>query len=95
MSIEKDESPTDFICKIFQLGDLTVPKDVISEIAAQIEQEVYKNHYIRKTRINRIMTIHSAKGLEATYIFVQFERKWFPVNDEMKRKLFVGFTRAK
>jgi superfamily I DNA/RNA helicase len=95
LSIEKDESPTDFIYKIFQLGDLTVPEEVISEIGAQIEQEVYKNHYIRKTRINRIMTIHSAKGLEATYIFVQFERKWFPVNDEMKRKLFVGFTRAK
>ena len=95
LSIMTSETSIEYLTKIFNLGGVAIPEEVKNEISMQLSQEVHKNHYIRMKGINRIMTIHSAKGLEATYVFVQFERKSYSINDETRRKLFVAFTRAK
>lgn len=93
--IGKGESVIEYLMKIFYLGSVSIPDHVQTEIKSQLDNEVYRNHYIRVKHINRIMTIHSSKGLEANYVFVQFERKNFNLDEEHKRKLFVAFTRAK
>lgn len=56
---------------------------------------MYLNHYINHEKINRIMTIHSSKGLEADNVFIRFTDIPFYYNEEYKRKLYVAFTRAK
>lgn len=84
-----------YLKKIFFLGKIKIPEKVLDEISEQVNQDIYKNHYIRYSKKNRIMTIHSSKGLEAEQVFLNFTRKRYKVDEEMKRKLFVAFTRAK
>lgn len=93
--IKDGETAVQYLQKIFLLVDIDVPKTVLIELNDQLNQDVYRSQYILYKNANRIMTIHSSKGLEAEYVFMQFKRKTFTINDETKRKLFVGFTRAK
>lgn len=93
--IKKEETVVEYLKRIFLLGDVMIPQSVLLELNDQLNQEVYKSQYMLYQNINRIMTIHSSKGLEAKYVFMQFKRKTFYINEETKRKFFVGFTRAK
>lgn len=95
LAIKNGETVVNYLKRIFLLGDIMIPQSVLTELNDQLNQDVYRSQYILYQNVNRIMTIHSSKGLEAKYVFMQFKRKTFSINDETKRKLFVGFTRAK
>lgn len=95
LAIQNGETVVEYLERIFLLGDATIPQSVLTELNDQLNHAIYKSQYILYRNVNRIMTIHSSKGLEAEYVFMQFRRKTFAINDETKRKLFVGFTRAK
>ena len=68
-------------------------EDTISEIVKKLEDEKYKYAYYVCDKNNRIMTIHSSKGLEANNIIIVLE-SW-KIDEEFKNKLFVAITRAK
>ncbi len=69
--------------------------DVIAELKNLLNFEVYSMHYLKHENENRIMTIHSSKGLEADNVFVRIAKCPYKINDEYRRKLFVAFSRAK
>lgn len=95
LSILPHEKLIDYVIKIFKYGDVELSEEIKFEISNQMEDIVYRNYYIRVSNANRIMTIHSSKGLEANCVFVVLTRNSFNISEETKRKLFVAFTRAK
>lgn len=95
LNILPHEKLIDYVIKIFKYGEVELSEVVKSEISKQMDDSVYRNHYLRVKNVNRIMTIHSSKGLEADSVFVLLSRNGYNIDDETKRKLFVAFTRAK
>ena len=67
----------------------------ISEIIFKLEDEKYKYNYYVIEKENRIMTIHSSKGLESDNAIVVLDNPYDIINEEFKNKLFVAITRAK
>lgn len=92
---EKFNNFGSFLKNIMALGTIQVSDSITYELNNQLSDNSVYYHYFKTDGLNRIMTIHSSKGLEATYVFVQLIRKSFNVDEELKRKLFVAFTRAK
>lgn len=95
LSIKPAEKAINYIERIFKLSDVQIPKEILNELDAQLFNQTVINHYTKYKVVNRVMTIHSSKGLESNKVFLKFERKEYGINAETKRKLFVGFTRAK
>ncbi len=89
-----NESFGDYLSRILKIVNTKCPNDLINEISLLIEDEIYSNHYYLRSDINRIMTIHSSKGLESDTVVVLLEYD-FSLNSSTKRKYFVAFSRAK
>lgn len=93
--IEDTEKPIgDYIEGFFKIIDSTDYSDVVSSIVEQLENPHHRDHYLRQAGVNRAMTIHSSKGLEADNVILLIENDW-NINEEYRRKLFVAFTRTK
>lgn len=73
--------------------NILLSEDTINEIVKKLEDEKYKYAYYVCDKNNRIMTIHSSKGLEANNIVIVLE-SW-KIDEAFKNKLFVAITRAK
>ena len=84
-----------YIEYILGLGGVNIPAQVKEEIFNQLNKDIHINHYFKQKDLNRIMTIHSSKGLEADNVFVRLEFNQYRLTDEYRRKLFVAFSRAK
>ena len=74
---------------------IDISKNTIQEIKIKLEDEKYKYNYYVVEKQNRIMTIHSSKGLENDNVIIILDNKYNKINDEFKNKLFVAITRAK
>lgn len=65
------------------------------DITDLLKYDEYRYYYDMNPEINKIMTIHASKGLEADCVYVRLGRD-FTTNDiEVRNKYFVAFTRAK
>lgn len=85
----------DYIIRVLKAMKVVIPQKVENELFAQTQDQLYINHYFRRQNANRIMTIHSSKGLEADNVFVIISKKPYKFDDEFRRKMFVAFSRAK
>ena len=92
--IKKYENVICYFEEILHLSGDYIPKVTKLELLSQINDEKIINRYKKYEQVNRIMTIHASKGLEAEHVFVRINRLPTTYDDEYKRKLYVGFTRA-
>lgn len=86
---------TDFLVNSCSKLGIDISKNTIQEINIKLEDEKYKYNYYVVEKQNRIMTIHSSKGLENDNVIIILDNKYNKINDEFKNKLFVAITRAK
>jgi len=84
----------EYIEKISNIIGLSIPQSITSELQELLTNQIYLNHYRNFKNANRIMTIHSSKGLEAGNVFVVL-RTFYRLDASYRRKLFVAFSRAK
>ena len=88
-------SLNEFLKNSFSKLGLVLSDQTISEIIFKLEDEKYKYNYYVIEKENRIMTIHSSKGLESDNVIVVLDNPYDIINEEFKNKLFVAITRAK
>ncbi len=69
--------------------------ETINEIINKLEDKKYKYNYYIVEKENRIMTIHSSKGLESDNVVIILDNSYNKINNEFKNKLFVAITRAR
>ena len=74
---------------------IDIDKKIYNDLKLKLNDSMVFNHYINYENVNRIMTIHSSKGLEADCVFVVISNIPYRYDDEYRRKLFVAFSRAK
>ena len=93
--INKNIDIINFIENSCNILGLLISKETIIEIRNKLEDEKYKYNYYIVEKQNRIMTIHSSKGLENDNAVIVLDNQYNKVNDEFKNKLFVAITRAR
>lgn len=93
--IYKTTKLTKFLANSCNILGIQISLDTINEIENKLEDEKYKYNYYIVDKKNRIMTIHSSKGLENDNVVIVLNNKYNNINDEFKNKLFVAITRAK
>ncbi len=84
-----------FLKESFLKLGVIVSDETIFEIINKLEDEKYKYNYYTVEKENRIMTIHSSKGLESDNVIIVLDNQYNNINEEFKNKLFVAITRAK
>ena len=84
-----------FLKKSCSILGISVTNDTINEINSKLEDEKYKYNYYVVEKQNRIMTIHSSKGLENDNVIIILDSPYNTINNEFKNKLFVAITRAR
>lgn len=84
----------EYIEYIYSLMQIPISKNILDDLKNQLSDPTVVNYYKRKSNLNKIMTIHASKGLEANSVMVSFDCT-NGLTNEYKRKLFVSFTRAK
>ena len=89
----KDRTLKEYLKETTENLNILLSEDSIGEIVKKLEDEKYKYAYYICDKNNRIMTIHSSKGLEANNIVIVLE-SW-KIDEEFKNKLFVAITRAR
>lgn len=82
----------EYLKESLDLLNIEISDETINEIANKLEDEKYKYAYYVCDRNNRIMTIHSSKGLEAKNIVIVLESN--RIDETFKNKLFVAITRG-
>lgn len=93
--IHNGTSLIDFLKKSCDILGISVTDNTIDGINNKIEDEKYKYNYYVVEKQNRIMTIHSSKGLENDNVIIILDSPYNTINNEFKNKLFVAITRAK
>ncbi len=83
-----------FMKEAIRILKLNVSDETIDIMHTKLMDEKYKYYYYITEKNNRIMTIHSSKGLENDNVIIYLSQK-FSIDDDFKRKLFVAITRAK
>lgn len=87
---------TDFLNKAKIDLKIDVSDETIKKIALKLDEDEYKYYYYLTTNTNKIMTIHTSKGLESDNVIIFLNNKFdTPLKEEFKNKLFVAITRAK
>lgn len=70
--------------------------NTINKIKEKLDKNEYKYYYYISNHKNKIMTIHTSKGLEADNVIIILTNIYDnPIKEEFKNKLFVAITRAK
>ena len=85
----------DFIMDISILIGIEISRETVEKIYQKLNDEKYKYYYYISDKMNKIMTIHSSKGLESNDVVIILETPYNINNEEFKNKLFVAITRAK
>lgn len=85
----------DYVISILNMLKIDIDKKIYNDLKFKLNDSMVFNHYINYENVNRIMTIHSSKGLEADCVFVVISNRPYRYDDEYRRKLFVAFSRAK
>lgn len=93
--IDKNTNLVEFLSNSCNVLGIQISLETLKEIQNKIEDEKYKYNYYIVEKQNRIMTIHSSKGLENDNVIIILDNKYNKINDEFKNKLFVAITRAK
>ena len=88
------KSISEYVFYVFQILDISIGPSTKDELKSVLNNNIYVNHYMKYRNMNRIMTIHSSKGLEASNVFVVLGT-FYRLDSEYCRKLFVSFSRAK
>lgn len=65
------------------------------DIVDLLKKDEYRYFYDLNPDINKIMTIHSSKGLEAECVYVRLGSDFTENDIKVKNKYYVAFTRAK
>lgn len=84
----------EFMCDSTELLNIDISLDTLQLIEEKLMDEKYKYYYYVSDKSNKIMTIHSSKGLESDNVIIYLDST-FPINDDFRNKLFVAITRAK
>ena len=74
---------------------IEISRETVEKIYQKLNDEKYKYYYYISDKMNKIMTIHSSKGLESNDVVIILETPYNINNEEFKNKLFVAITRAK
>ena len=85
----------DFIMDISALIGVEIAKETVEKIDEKLTDEKYMYYYYISDKANKIMTIHSSKGLESNDVIIVLENPYNINTEEFKNKLFVAITRAK
>lgn len=85
----------DFMLETTNLLGVEISKNTIEIIFEKLNDEKYKYYYYVSDKLNKIMTIHSSKGLENDNVIIILETPYNINKEEFRNKLFVGITRAK
>lgn len=91
----KNRTFVDFIMDISLLIGIQISRETVEKIYQKLNDEKYKYYYYISDKMNKIMTIHSSKGLESNDVVIVLETPYNINNEEFKNKLFVAITRAK
>lgn len=92
ISIE-NEDIEEYIKKIMELIGISLSNETLKIIKEKLDDDIHKYYYLIVEKNNRIMTIHSSKGLENSNVIICLENS-FNFDLEYKNKLFVAITRA-
>ena len=87
-------SLSEFLIKTKNILNIDICENTISMIQNKLLDEKYKYYYYVSDKKNKIMTIHTSKGLESKNVIIYLDST-FQLKDDFKNKLFVGITRAK
>lgn len=87
-------SLSEFLTKIINKLNIEISESTLHIIQDKLLDEKYKYYYYISDKENKIMTIHSSKGLESKNVIIYLDST-FPIKEDFKNKLFVGITRAK
>lgn len=71
--------------------EFELPDTKINELI----EDIHFNYYDLNQNINRVMTIHKSKGLEANHIYLKLGDDFASKSNEERCKYFVAMTRAK
>ena len=85
----------DFIIDVSSIIGVDICKKTVEKIDEKLTDEKYKYYYYISDKANKIMTIHSSKGLESNDVIIVLETPYSVYNEEFRNKLFVAITRAK
>ena len=85
----------DFLFNSCAKLNISISKETIDKIVDILEDEKYKYNYYIVDKKNKIMTIHTSKGLEADNVIIILDNEYDKINDVFKNLLFVAITRAK
>jgi superfamily I DNA/RNA helicase len=88
------KSICEYLFYLFDFLGIEIGSKLEVELTSILQNAIHVNHYKKYKNMNRIMTIHSSKGLEADNVFVVLGIPYH-LDDEYFRKLFVSFSRAK
>lgn len=91
----QNRSFIDFIMDTSVLIGIDISRETVEKIYEKLNDEKYKYYYYISDKMNKIMTIHSSKGLESNNVVIILETQYNINNEEFKNKLFVAITRAK
>ena len=86
---------TEFLNQSSSKLKIDLSMKTILEIVRKLEDKKYKYNYYMLDKKNRIMTIHSSKGLENDNVVIVLNNSCDKVDYEFRNKLFVAITRAK
>lgn len=83
------------ICNnLFKEFESTTPTKYRTDLEEFIRESKYEDFYNEEENVILISTIHKSKGREFDTVYILLNNK-FALNDEEKRQLYVGITRAK
>ncbi len=84
----------EFMTNSIAILNIDVSEETINIIEAKLMDEKYKYYYYIVEKNNKIMTIHSSKGLENKNVIIYLSNT-YKIDEIFKNKLFVAITRAK
>lgn len=90
----KQRSFHDFMNHSIKILNLDVSNETVNIMYEKLIDEKYKYYYYISEKNNKIMTIHSSKGLENDNVIIYLSSS-FKIDNTFKNKLFVAITRAK
>jgi superfamily I DNA/RNA helicase len=93
--LDTGTDPYGYLGKLFKILSIPTTQSIIKELEDQLSNQAVICAYKKGENTNRVMTIHSAKGLEADEVVVMLVDRGFDINQETKNKWFVAFSRAR
>mgnify|MGYP003307124383 CR=1 FL=1 len=66
---------------------IEISRETVEKIYQKLNDEKYKYYYYISDKMNKIMTIHSSKGLESNDVVIILETPYNINNEEFKNKM--------